>query len=136
MGSELGSILSLEVPVIVCLGETSMDFDEIISWVPGAIVQLEKSADDELDLRVNNVPIAEGRAVKVGENFGIRISFVGDLRSKIDAISGRHARPSMGSADPPTEHIDTEAVAAIESPVADSGQVEDDSPATEESSAN
>jgi len=87
MTADLESILKLDVPVIVRLGERVASFDEVIAWVPGSIVELEKSADGELELLVNNVAIAKGTAVKVGENFGIRISFVGDLKAKIEAMS-------------------------------------------------
>ena len=69
------------------MGERVMEFDTIIEWIPGSIVELEKDAEEELELMINNVPIAQGTAVKVGENFGIRISFVGDLEAKIAAMS-------------------------------------------------
>ena len=53
---------------------------------PGAILELPKLADEELEVLVNNKPIGLGTAVKVGENFGIRITYVGDLRHRINAL--------------------------------------------------
>ena len=38
------------------------------------------------NLLVNNKPIGSGNAVKVGENFGIRINFIGDLKDRILAM--------------------------------------------------
>ncbi len=89
MASDLRSILSLEVPIIVLLGERQMKTSEVVSLVPGAIIELPKNAEDELALQVNNKPIGTGQAVKVGENFGLRISYIGDLRSRIDALGGK-----------------------------------------------
>ncbi len=87
MTAELDSILNLDVPVIVRLGECTMTCDDVVRWIPGSLIELDKSFEEDLDLLINNVPVAEGNAVKVGENFGIRISFVGDLQAKIEALS-------------------------------------------------
>lgn len=86
--SDLPSILRLEVPVIVQLGRRTMTMNEVLSLVPGAIIELRKSSDEELDLLVNNKQIGVGTAVKVVENFGIRISYIGDLKQRIEAMGG------------------------------------------------
>jgi hypothetical protein len=38
---------------------------------------------------VNNKTIGQGETVKVGENFGIRITRVGDAKEIAEAVSGR-----------------------------------------------
>lgn len=90
MPADLRSILSLEVPVIVLLGERKMKTSDVVSLIPGSIIELPKNVDEELILLVNNRPIGRGVAVKVGENFGLRISSTGDLRERIAAM-GRAA---------------------------------------------
>lgn len=80
-------LLKLEVPLIVRVGERVMKLADVLSLVPGTIIELTKSAEDELDLLVNNKRIGSGTAVKVGENFGIRISSVGDAASRLAAIA-------------------------------------------------
>lgn len=107
MPSDLETILKLDVPVIVRLGERIMPFDEIINWIPGSIVELEKDAEADLELMINNIAIAQGTAVKVGENFGIRISFVGDLDAKIAAMSEN--RPQITTEKEDETMTDTEA---------------------------
>src|SRR5436853_7783746 len=89
MASELSAVLRLEVPVIVRLGERTMSVSDVVGLVPGAIIELPKNAEDELDLLVNNKQIGTGTAVKVGENFGLRISYIGDVRERIAALGGR-----------------------------------------------
>jgi flagellar motor switch protein FliN/FliY len=90
MAHELSAILRLEVPVIVRLGERSLTTREVIGLAPGAIIELTKQAEEPLDLLVNNKQIGRGFAVKVGENFGIRITEIGDVRDRIQAM-GAHA---------------------------------------------
>jgi flagellar motor switch protein FliN/FliY len=98
MPSDLRAILGLEVPIIVLIGERQMKTSEVVSLVPGAIIEFPKNSEAELALQVNNKPIGTGMAVKVGENFGLRINFIGDLRSRIDALGARPATATTPSA--------------------------------------
>lgn len=99
MPSDVRSILSLEVPIIVLLGDRQMRTADVVNLVPGAIIELPKSAEDELSLLVNNKPIGSGHAVKVGENFGLRISFIGDVRQRIHAMGAAAPQPGAQPAD-------------------------------------
>lgn len=91
MPSDLAGILALEVPIIVLLAERQMHVSGITGLVPGAIIELSKNAEDELALHVNNKQVGTGTAVKVGENFGIRISYIGDLHERIGALGSDNA---------------------------------------------
>ena len=88
MATDILTILKLTVPLIVKVGDTHLSFDDILSLGPGAIVELDCSSENELDLLVNNKPIGKGVAVKVGENFGIRISTIGSPEERIAAMGG------------------------------------------------
>lgn len=105
MASDVRAILALEVPILVVLGERQMKVSEVCALSPGAIIELPVRAEDELTLQVNNKPVGSGMAVKVGENFGIRITYIGDLKSRIAALGGAGgakggARSSGGGAAP------------------------------------
>lgn len=102
MPSDLKSLLKLDVPVIVLLGTKRLSVKEVTSLMTGAIIELPKRADDELELMVNNKVVGTGSAVKVGENFGIRITFIGDVRARVAALGG---------ADGPSDEVDTSAPA-------------------------
>jgi len=93
------AILALEVPVIVRIAERTMALDEVLAMAPGAIIELPKAADAELEILVNNKPIGTGVAVKVGENYGVRVSYIGDLGQRIKAM----ARPAQPAAAPAAE---------------------------------
>jgi flagellar motor switch protein FliN len=87
MGPELNTLLKLNVPVIVQIGERRVPLDDILALGPGAIVELVKSAESELELLVNNKIVGKGQAVKVGENFGIKITSIGTQRERVEALA-------------------------------------------------
>lgn len=91
MDSRTERILQLDVPIIVRLAEKEMPLGEVLGLTPGTIIELPKPAEAELELLVNNKVIGTGSAVKVGENFGLRVSFIGDVVSRIEALGGSEA---------------------------------------------
>ncbi len=81
-------ILGLPVPVIVLLAERDMTVDLIVEIRVGTIIEFDAPFDSELTLQVANRTIGCGQGVKVGENFGLRISRIGTVRDRIDALGG------------------------------------------------
>ncbi len=63
-----------------------MALGEVVAMQPGGIIELPKKSDEELTLVVNNRPVATGTAVKVGENFGIKLAYIGDVKARIEAL--------------------------------------------------
>ena len=90
--------------MIVQIAVRMMTVQEVTSLAPGAIIELPKPADDELELLVNNKPIGAGTAVKVGENYGLRVTYVGDLQERIAAMANAEAEAAAAEsqAAPPT----------------------------------
>ncbi len=78
--------LRLRVPVIVRLAERFMCVREIMRLSPGSIIEFDKLGDAELDLMINNRVIGYGSAVKVGENFGLKIQSIGRLGERIRSM--------------------------------------------------
>lgn len=87
MPTEMDTILKLAVPVIVQVGRRKMTLDAVLALGPGMIVELNKSADEELDLLVNNKRIGSGLAVKVCENFGVRVESIGSPKQRVEAMA-------------------------------------------------
>lgn len=85
---DITRILNIEVPIIVQLSERTMPLSEILNLTTGSIVEFDKPADSELELKVNNKRIGSGQAVKVGENFGLRVVRIGTVRERIQAMGG------------------------------------------------
>lgn len=100
MKRNIDRILALEVPIIVQLGERLMPLGDVISLIPGAIIELPKGAHEELELLVNNKVVGVGVAVKVGENFGIRLSYIGKTEDRIRALGTGEESSASGSQNP------------------------------------
>ena len=86
MKRSVEQILNIEVPLLVQLAERQLTLGEVLELTPGTIIELPKTADEELEILINNKVIGTGNAVKVGENFGIRVRFVGDISERIAAM--------------------------------------------------
>lgn len=87
VATDVQTILKLRVPVIVRIGARRSAMEDVLNFAPGSILELNKASDEELDLMVNNKPIGRGSAVKVGENFGVRISRIGSARERLEAMA-------------------------------------------------
>ena len=85
------TLLSIEVPVIVFLAERHMATAEVMRLVPGSIIEMPKRAEEDLELFIANRSIASGTAVKVGENFGIRLTSVGTPTERLAAAIAKAA---------------------------------------------
>jgi len=69
----LKRLLPIQVPVRVRLAETKMSIGQLLDLSVGTIIEFERTADSDLDLVANNIPIGYGNAVKCGERFGLRV---------------------------------------------------------------
>jgi flagellar motor switch protein FliN/FliY len=87
---EVGRIMHLQVPVIVKLAERRLSMSEVLRLGTGAIIEFMKASDEPLELLINNRVIGLGEAVKVGENFGLRITQIGDVKSLIRSMGQGH----------------------------------------------
>jgi len=85
---ELSRILKLEVPVIVKLADRKLSLQEVMRLGAGAIIEFSKSSEEPLELMINNKSIGLGETVKIGENFGLRVTQIGDVKQLIAALGG------------------------------------------------
>ena len=85
--NELHRILQMEVPIIVKLSDRKLMLSEVMRLGIGAIIEFSKRNDEPLELMINNKTIALGDTVKVGENFGLRITQIGDIRETIQGLA-------------------------------------------------
>ncbi len=69
----MAALLKLEVPLIVQIGERSLSLREVLALAPGSLIELDKPAEDDLEVMIHDREIGSGRAVKVGENYGVRM---------------------------------------------------------------
>ena len=73
-GHPLELLNDVELGVTVELGRARMPVRELLSIIPGSVIELDRAAGSPVDVLVNGTLIARGEVVVVDEEFGIRIS--------------------------------------------------------------
>lgn len=63
--------VSLDIQVV--LGTTSMPIHQVLRLGRGAIIELESSEDDEVDILANNLPIAKGTVIVSGNRIAVEV---------------------------------------------------------------
>ena len=87
----LRRILELCVPVSVVLAECDLRIEAILDMKVGTIIEFDVPFDSDLALFAANRQIGTGQAVKVGENFGLRVAEIGTVKERINALGGVNA---------------------------------------------
>jgi flagellar motor switch protein FliN/FliY len=72
-------LMHIPLHLTVELGSCTMSVAEILKLGTGSIVELDRAANQPVNLLVNNRPIARGEIVAVEENFGLRITEIFQL---------------------------------------------------------
>lgn len=70
----LQALAEVEMAVTAELGRCRMPVAELLNLVPGAVVELDRTAGTPIDLLVNGTLIARGEVVVVDEEYGVRIT--------------------------------------------------------------
>ena len=79
----LSMLLDLTIPVTIELGRTRMSVYELLQLGQGSVIELDRLANDLIDLTVNRRVIAQGEAVVVNESFGFRVAEVDSVRDRL-----------------------------------------------------
>jgi flagellar motor switch protein FliN/FliY len=66
-------LLDVRVRLSVQLGRTQLSIREVLALGPGSVVELDKAANEPVDILVNDRLVAHGEVVVVDENFGVRV---------------------------------------------------------------
>lgn len=70
----LDIVLDVPVKLTVELGSCLMPMREVLQLNVGSVIQLDKVADEPVQLSVNNKLVARGEVVVVENRFGIKIT--------------------------------------------------------------
>jgi flagellar motor switch protein FliN/FliY len=67
-------LMGVKLPIRVLLGRTQLCLRDIAQLGSGAVVELDCSPDDPVEIIVNDRVIAHGEVVVVSGNYGVRIT--------------------------------------------------------------
>jgi flagellar motor switch protein FliN/FliY len=84
--SNLDLLLDIDVPVSVKMGSTKMFLKDLLTMGAGNIIELDESADESVELVINNKVIARGEVVIVDGYFGFRIKEIVSRAERIKKL--------------------------------------------------
>jgi len=67
--------VSLDISVV--LGTTSMPIHQVLRLGRGAIIELDATEDDEVNILANNFPVARGTVVVQGNRIAVEVKELG-----------------------------------------------------------
>ena len=79
-------LLDVPLQVTVEVGRTRMLVKDFLQMKEGGVIELDKMADEPLDLYVNSRLIARGEAVVVNEKFGLRLIDVVSTSERLEKL--------------------------------------------------
>lgn len=79
-------LLDVPLQVSVEVGRTRMLVKDFLQMKEGGVIELDKMADEPLDLYVNSRLIARGEAVVVNEKFGLRLIDVVSTSERLEKL--------------------------------------------------
>jgi flagellar motor switch protein FliN/FliY len=73
----------VDVRLSVEVGATSLKLRELLAMGESSVIELDRHANELLDVLVNGTLIGRGEVVTVGDRFGIRITELADTQSAL-----------------------------------------------------
>ena len=73
-GRGLDRVLDLPLEIHVELGRKRVRIADLLALAPGSLVELDVAAGAPLSILANQVLVAHGEAVVVGERYGVRVT--------------------------------------------------------------
>ncbi|MBX2882457.1 MAG: flagellar motor switch protein FliN [Granulosicoccus sp.] len=74
--SDISMILDIPVTLSMEIGQTRISIKELLKLGKDSVIELQRMADEPMDVLVNGTLVAHGEAVVVGDRFGIRLTDV------------------------------------------------------------
>ena len=82
-------LADIPVRMSVEVGSTSLRLAEVMDLAEGAIVELDRQADDVRDIMVNGGLIAKGEVVTINGRYGIRIVEIAATETRLAGVERR-----------------------------------------------
>jgi flagellar motor switch protein FliN/FliY len=82
----LDMLLDIGLQINVELGRAKMTIREVLSLLPGTVVELDRVAGEPVDILVNGKPIAKGEVVVLGDMFGVRVTDIIPPAQRVESM--------------------------------------------------
>jgi flagellar motor switch protein FliN/FliY len=79
-------ILDVPLEISVVLGKTKKSIRDILNFGTGSLIELDKLAEEPVEILVNGKRVAFGEVVVVDENFGVRITSIVSSTDRLKSL--------------------------------------------------
>lgn len=83
---EIDFLLDIPVKVVVELGKARVQLGELLRMGTGAVLELEKSAEEPLEVHVNGKLIGRGEVVVLNDRFGIKLTEIASAKERVEVL--------------------------------------------------
>ena len=88
-GGNLRLLADIPVRMSVEVGSTQLRLAEVMALSEGSVVELDRQADELLDIMVNGTLVARGEVVTVNGRYGIRVAEIASAETRMAGLERR-----------------------------------------------
>ena len=88
-GANYRLLADIPLRLSVEVGNTSLRLAELLELAEGSVVELDRQANDLLDILVNGTLVARGEVVTVNGRFGVRVVDVVGAETRLAGVERR-----------------------------------------------
>ncbi len=89
LASNLRMLADVPVRLSVEVGSTQLRLTDVLGLGEGSVVELDRQADELLDIMVNGTLVARGEIVTVNGRYGIRVAEIVSAETRLAGLERR-----------------------------------------------
>ena len=89
LASNLRMLADIPVRMSVEVGSTQLRLTDVLGLAEGGVVELDRQADELLDIMVNGTLVARGEIVTVNGRYGIRVVEIASAEQRLAGVERR-----------------------------------------------
>ncbi|MBO9576000.1 MAG: flagellar motor switch protein FliN [Sphingobium sp.] len=89
LAGNLRMLADIPVRMSVEVGSTQLRLSDVMSLGEGSVVELDRQADELLDIMVNGTLVARGEIVTVNGRYGIRVVEIASTEARLAGVERR-----------------------------------------------
>jgi flagellar motor switch protein FliN/FliY len=89
LAGNLRMLADIPVRMSVEVGSTQLRLTDVLGLAEGSVVELDRQADELLDIMVNGTLVARGEVVTVNGRYGIRVVEIASAEQRLAGVERR-----------------------------------------------
>lgn len=89
LAGNLRMLADIPVRMSVEVGSTQLRLTDVLGLAEGSVVELDRQADELLDIMVNGTLVARGEVVTVNGRYGIRVVEIASTEARLAGVERR-----------------------------------------------